>query len=195
VTGGSRGIGAATARLAARQGYAVAINYRTTKESAAAVVAEIQSTGGRAIAVQADVSQEREVERLFEEVDRRLGRLSALVNSAGIDGGPETRIADLEQASLERLFAVNVIGTMLCCRDAACGMATTHGVHRWRHGQRLLHGGDHRQPARPESSRRLQTRNRQLYCRLRQGGGARGGSGVKPMAGPGRAAGILPCSL
>jgi NAD(P)-dependent dehydrogenase (short-subunit alcohol dehydrogenase family) len=103
VTGGSRGIGAATARLAAGQGYAVAINYRTTNESAAAVVAEIESTGGRAIAVQADVSQEREVERLFEEVDRRLGRLSALVNSPGIDGGPETRVADLEQASLERL--------------------------------------------------------------------------------------------
>jgi NAD(P)-dependent dehydrogenase (short-subunit alcohol dehydrogenase family) len=90
VTGGSRGISAATARLAAGQGYAVAINYRTTNESAAAVVAEIESTGGRAIAVQADVSQEREVERLFEEVDRRLGRLSALV----ILGGHRRRARD-----------------------------------------------------------------------------------------------------
>jgi NAD(P)-dependent dehydrogenase (short-subunit alcohol dehydrogenase family) len=127
VTGGSRGIGAATARLAAGQGYAVAINYRTTNESAAAVVAEIESTGGGAIAVHADVSQEREVERLFEEVDQRLGRLSALVNSAGIDGGPETRVADLEQASLEHLCAVNVIGTMLCCREAVRRMSTVHG--------------------------------------------------------------------
>jgi NADPH:quinone reductase-like Zn-dependent oxidoreductase len=90
VTGGSRGIGAATARLAAGQGNAVAINYRTTNESAAAVVAEIESTGGRPIAVQADVSQEREVERLFEEVDRRLGRLSALV----ILGGHRRRARD-----------------------------------------------------------------------------------------------------
>lgn len=127
ITGGARGIGAASARLAAGQGYAVAINYRTSHESAQAVIAELERSGSRAIAVQADVSQECDVERMFDEVERRLGRPSALVNSAGIDGGPETRVADLEQASLERLFAVNVIGTMLCCREAARRMSTGHG--------------------------------------------------------------------
>jgi NAD(P)-dependent dehydrogenase (short-subunit alcohol dehydrogenase family) len=127
ITGGARGIGAATARLAAGQGYAVAINYRTAYESAAALVAEIERNGGRAIAVRADVSKEDDVVRLFDDVDRQLGRLSALVNSAGIDGGPETRVADLEQASLERLFAVNVIGTMLCCREATRRMSTAQG--------------------------------------------------------------------
>jgi NAD(P)-dependent dehydrogenase (short-subunit alcohol dehydrogenase family) len=127
VTGGSRGLGAATARLAARDGYAVAINYQTAGDSAAAVVAEIERAGGRAIAVQADVSRQSDVERMFEDVDERLGRVSSLVNSAGIDGGPETRVADLEQATLERLLAVNVIGTMLCCREAVRRMSSAHG--------------------------------------------------------------------
>jgi NAD(P)-dependent dehydrogenase (short-subunit alcohol dehydrogenase family) len=127
ITGGSRGIGAATARLAARQGYAVAINYRAEAEGAAALVGEIEATGARAIAVQADVSRQDEVEHLFRELDGRLGLLTALVNAAGIDGGQPTLVTDLQQAELERLLAVNVIGTMLCCREAVRRMSTARG--------------------------------------------------------------------
>ena len=127
ITGGSRGIGAATARLAAQQGYAVAITYRTEAARAEALLGEIRACGGDGVAIQADVAQQDQVARLFREVDQRFGRLSALVNSAGINGGPETRVADLEQPSLERLFATNVIGTMLCCREAVRRMSTAHG--------------------------------------------------------------------
>jgi NAD(P)-dependent dehydrogenase (short-subunit alcohol dehydrogenase family) len=127
ITGGGRGIGAATARLAAERGYAVAVNYERERESAEALAAAIERAGGRAIAVQADVSQQDQVVRMFRTVDDRLGRLTALVNSAGINGGPETPVAELEQAPLERLMAVNVIGTMLCCREAVRRMSTAAG--------------------------------------------------------------------
>lgn len=127
ITGGARGIGAATAKLAAERGYTVAINYERARERAEALVAEIEAGGGKAIAVQADVAQEDQVARMFEQIDQRLGRLTALVNSAGINGGPETVVADLEQAPLERLMAVNVIGTMLCCREAVRRMSTARG--------------------------------------------------------------------
>jgi NAD(P)-dependent dehydrogenase (short-subunit alcohol dehydrogenase family) len=127
ITGGSRGIGAATARLAAARGYAVAINYREQAEQAAALVGEIEAAGGTALAVQADVSRQDEVARLFRAVDERLGPLTALVNAAGINGGPPGRVADLEQPALERLLAVNVIGTMLCCREAVRRMSTANG--------------------------------------------------------------------
>jgi NAD(P)-dependent dehydrogenase (short-subunit alcohol dehydrogenase family) len=127
ITGGSRGIGAATARLAAQRGHAVAINYRVERERAEALVGEMSGAGGQAIAVQADVSQHDQVRRLFQEVDQRLGPLAALVNCAGTDGGPQTKVEALDQAALERLFAVNVIGTMLCCREAVRRMSTVHG--------------------------------------------------------------------
>jgi NAD(P)-dependent dehydrogenase (short-subunit alcohol dehydrogenase family) len=127
ITGGSRGIGAATARLAAARGYAVAINYRAEADRAAALVDEIEAAGGRAVAVQADVARQEDVERMFQEVDGRLGRPAALVNAAGINGGPPTKVADFQEAALERLLAVNVIGTMLCCREAVRRMSTAHG--------------------------------------------------------------------
>jgi NAD(P)-dependent dehydrogenase (short-subunit alcohol dehydrogenase family) len=127
ITGGGRGIGAATARLAAERGYAVALNYARERASAEALVAAIERAGGRAIAVQADVAQEDQVVRMFRTVDDRLGPLTALVNSAGINGGPETPVAELQQAPLERLMAVNVIGTMLCCREAVRRMSTAAG--------------------------------------------------------------------
>jgi NAD(P)-dependent dehydrogenase (short-subunit alcohol dehydrogenase family) len=127
ITGGARGIGAATAKLAAGQGYAVALNYERARDRAEALASEIEAAGGKAIAVQADVAQQDQVERMFKEVDERLGRLTALVNSAGIDGGPATPVAELEQARLERLLAVNVIGTMLCCREAVRRMSTARG--------------------------------------------------------------------
>jgi NAD(P)-dependent dehydrogenase (short-subunit alcohol dehydrogenase family) len=126
ITGGSRGIGAATARLAAQQGYAVAINYREAQDQAEALVAEIERNGGRAIAVQADVASQEQVEAMFRAVDA-FGPLTALVNSAGITVAAQTKVADLEQASLERMLAVNVIGTMLCCREAVRRMSTRFG--------------------------------------------------------------------
>lgn len=126
ITGGARGIGAATAKLAAAQGDAVAVNYERSRDRAEALVAEIEGAGGRAMAVQADVAQEDQIRRMFGEVDERFGPVGALVNSAGISTA-ETKVADFEQATLERLLAVNVIGTMLCCREAVRRMSTAGG--------------------------------------------------------------------
>jgi NAD(P)-dependent dehydrogenase (short-subunit alcohol dehydrogenase family) len=126
ITGGSRGIGAVTARLAARQGYAVAINYRQAQGQAEKLVAEIEQGGGRAMAVQADVASQEQVEAMFRVVDD-FGPLTALVNSAGITVAGQTKVADLEQTPLERMLAVNVIGTLLCCREAVRRMSTRFG--------------------------------------------------------------------
>jgi NAD(P)-dependent dehydrogenase (short-subunit alcohol dehydrogenase family) len=126
ITGGGRGIGAATARLAAARGYQVAVNYRTDATAADAVVREITAAGGTAIAVQADVASEPEIIRLFEDVDRRLGRLGALVNNAGIVDR-QGRLVDLDMARLERVFATNVHGAFLCAREAVRRMSTAAG--------------------------------------------------------------------
>ncbi len=126
ITGGSRGIGAATARLAATHGYVVVVNYRSRRDAADAVVSDIVGAGGTASAVQGDVADEGDVARMFAEVERRHGPLAALVNSAGIDSGKRAA-ADVEAASLVRLMAVNVIGTMLCCREAVRRMSTKRG--------------------------------------------------------------------
>lgn len=126
VTGGSRGIGAAVARLAAAAGYTVCVNYRSNAEAAAAVVAQIEDRGGQALAVQADVAREEEVERLFETVDSELPPLTALVNNAGITG----RIGRLEDAMPETLRAVmdlNVLGVIWCCQAAVRRMARRYG--------------------------------------------------------------------
>lgn len=126
VTGGSRGIGAATAVLAARKGYAVAVNYTRGEAAAQEVVRSITAQGGRAIAVQGDVADEQQVLRLFREVDDQLGRLTALVNNAGI----VDRTARVDEMSLERLkriFDINVIGSFLCAREAVKRMSTRHG--------------------------------------------------------------------
>lgn len=126
VTGGGRGIGAATAILAARRGYAVAVNYRRNAEAAAAVVAEIERNGGRAVAIQADIAEEPEVLRLFAELDRQLGAITALVNNAGIVER-QTRIEGIDQNRLQRMFATNVFGSFLCAREAVKRMSTRHG--------------------------------------------------------------------
>jgi len=126
VTGGGRGIGAATARLAARRGYAIAVNYAENKAAASAVVREIEQGGARAIAIQADVSNEKDVVRLFETAERSLGRLAALVNNAGITGG-FSKLEDLTAVVLERVLAVNVTGALLCARQAVRRMSTRHG--------------------------------------------------------------------
>ena len=126
VTGGGRGIGAATARLAAARGFAVVVNYRRNGEAAAKVVAEIEASGGRAVAIGADVAVEAEVVRLFQECDERLGRLSALVNCAGIIE-KQMRVDEMDEGRLQRVFATNVFGPFLCSREAVRRMSTRHG--------------------------------------------------------------------
>jgi NAD(P)-dependent dehydrogenase (short-subunit alcohol dehydrogenase family) len=126
ITGGGRGIGAATARLAAAQGYAVCINYHKDKKAADALVEEIKADGGHAIAVGADVSLEADVENLFSVVDEQLGSISALVNNAGILER-QIRVEDVDAARLNRIFAVNVIGSFLCAREAVKRMSIKHG--------------------------------------------------------------------
>ena len=126
VTGGSRGIGAATALLAARRGYAVAVNYAARADAAEDVVARIRAAGGQAIALQADVACEDEVLALFQQVDSRLGRLTALVNNAGVVDVP-ARVDEMRVERLKRMFEVNVIGSMLCAREAVLRMSTRHG--------------------------------------------------------------------
>lgn len=126
VTGGSRGIGAATALQAARRGYSVCVNYLQRYKEAEKVVSAIQQENGRALAVQADVSSEPDVVRLFDTADRDLGRLSALVNSAATIG-PQMRLESMDAARLHRMFATNVIGTFLCSREAVRRMSTRHG--------------------------------------------------------------------
>lgn len=118
ITGASRGIGAATARLAARRGHDVCINYARDEAAAMAVLAAIKADGGRAIAVCADVSSEADVKRLFDTAEEQLGPLRGLINNAGITG-PIGRFSEVETATLEKVFAVNVLGTMLCAREAA----------------------------------------------------------------------------
>src|SRR5688572_11063185 len=126
VTGGGRGIGAATARLAARRGYAVALNYEKIREVAEALARKIIQSGGKAIAVQANVASETEVVGMFEAVDRSLGRVSALVNNAGIvDRG--TRVEQMSAARIARMFAINVTGSFLCAREAVKRMSTRNG--------------------------------------------------------------------
>jgi NAD(P)-dependent dehydrogenase (short-subunit alcohol dehydrogenase family) len=121
VTGGGRGIGAATALLAAERGYVVAVNYLKDKNSAISIAKRIDG-----IALQADVSQEADVTRMFDEVDRKLGGLSALVNNAGIvDRG--TRVEAMTAARITRMFAVNVTSAFLCAREAVKRMSTRHG--------------------------------------------------------------------
>jgi len=126
VTGASRGIGAATALLAARRGFAVCVNYLSEQAKAAAVVRVIQQENGRAVAVQADISSEPDVVRLFETVDRELGQLSALVNNAATVER-QTRLDSMDAARINRIFATNVTGAFLCCRESVRRMSTRHG--------------------------------------------------------------------
>jgi len=126
ITGSSRGIGAATARLAARRGHAVCINYLNDQLAAANIVDAIQREGGTALAVQADVGSESDVERLFETAERELGKLSALVNNAATLE-VQSRLEAMDSARLHRIFTTNVIGAMLCAREAVRRMSTRHG--------------------------------------------------------------------
>jgi NAD(P)-dependent dehydrogenase (short-subunit alcohol dehydrogenase family) len=126
VTGGGRGIGAATARLAAERGYAVAVNYLRDGDSADHVVKEIQKTGGKALAIAGDVASEPDVVRLFKTTDEKLGRVTALVNNAGIVDVRQ-RVEEMSAARIQRMLAVNVTGSFLCAREAVKRMSTRHG--------------------------------------------------------------------
>ena len=125
ITGASRGIGAATARLAGTRGYNVCVNYRQNGGAAEAVVADVQAAGGRAVAVQGDVSGEADVVRLFERADR-LGRLAGLVNNAGILDR-QAPVAAMDAARITRILATNVVGAFMCAREAVKRMSTKRG--------------------------------------------------------------------
>lgn len=125
ITGASRGIGAATAILAAKRGYTVHLNYRQNTLAANAVITQIQSSGGKATAIQADVSQESEVIRLFETVDK-FGPLTALVNNAGYTE-KQSRLEAMDAARLNKVFSTNITASFLCAREAVKRMSTKHG--------------------------------------------------------------------
>lgn len=126
VTGGGRGIGAATALLAARRGYAVAVNYLRDADAADEVVARIVADRGEATAFQADVADEEQVAGLFARVDARFGRLDALVNNAGVLE-TQMRLESMDAARVRRVLDANVVGPLLCCREAVRRMSTRHG--------------------------------------------------------------------
>lgn len=126
VTGGSRGIGAATARIAAARGYAVCVNYTRNEAAALQIVDEIVTAGGRAVAVQADVSEEADVKRLFASCDRELGPVTALVNNAGVVA-PSARVDEMDADRIMRLLRINVLGSFLAAREAIRRMSSRHG--------------------------------------------------------------------
>ena len=126
ITGGSRGIGAATALLAARQGFAVAVNYSANSLAADEVVRQIRATGGTAITVQADVAVEAQVVAMFEKVDAKLGPLSALVNNAGVVD-MASRVDKMSVQRIRRMFDINVLGSFICAREAIQRMSTRQG--------------------------------------------------------------------
>lgn len=125
ITGGSRGIGAACARLAAKDGFTVCFSYASNAEAAQSVVSEIEGMGGKAVAVQSDVAEEQDILKLFEAADS-LGTLKCLINNAGIVDKSE-RVVDYSFERLERMYRVNVIGSFLCAREAVKRMSTKHG--------------------------------------------------------------------
>ena len=126
VTGGSRGIGAATALLAAKNGWSVAVNYTANSLAADEVVRQIRASGGQAMSVQADVADEAQVMRMFEHIDAKFGRLTGLVNNAGVVD-VTARVDEMSVARWKRMFDINVIGILICAREALRRMSTRHG--------------------------------------------------------------------
>ena len=126
ITGAGRGIGAACALLAAKHGYKVCVNYRSDAAAASRLVAAIGEAGGTALAIQADVSDEADVERMFALVDERFGRLDALINNAGMLSA-QMRVEQMDATRINRILATNVTGSFLCAREAVRRMSTRHG--------------------------------------------------------------------
>ncbi len=143
VTGASRGIGAAVATLAGTRGYAVAVNFVTGKAEAHGVVDEIVAGGGRAIAIQADISSEEQIVRMFETAERELGPIEALVNNAGITGG-FARVEDVTSAAITNVFAVNVAGTILCSPRGGAADVDSSGRKGWRDREHFFDRGTYR---------------------------------------------------
>jgi len=127
VTGASRGIGAATARLAARDGFDVCVNYRSAADAAEAVAADVRAAGRRALVVQGDMGRDADVVRLFETCDRELGRPSALVNNAGVITGSRRRIDQTTWEMVAQTMTLNLTGLIACCREAIRRMSSRHG--------------------------------------------------------------------
>jgi NAD(P)-dependent dehydrogenase (short-subunit alcohol dehydrogenase family) len=126
VTGASRGIGAATAVLAAQRGWRVAVNYSTNRAAADSVVKEIEQAGGEALAIQADVGDEAQIMAMFQRIDSHWGRLDGLVNNAGVVDA-QSRVDEMTVPRLERMFRLNGIGSFVCAREAVRRMSTRHG--------------------------------------------------------------------
>ncbi|RKF44654.1 SDR family oxidoreductase [Paraburkholderia fungorum] len=126
ITGGSRGIGRATARLLGARGWSVGVNYAQNLAAAQETVADVERAGGHALAIAGDVASEGDVIAMFDAVQQKFGRLDALVNNAGIVA-PSSQLADMEFARLKRMFDVNVLGAYLCAREAARRLSTTRG--------------------------------------------------------------------
>jgi NAD(P)-dependent dehydrogenase (short-subunit alcohol dehydrogenase family) len=126
ITGGSRGVGAATARLAAAQGYDVAISYVANEAAALGVVTDVQSLGRRGLAIRADSADPEQLAQLFAAIDESFGRIDVLVNNAAIIA-PQSRFEDIDVARMQRIFATNTIGPMLCAQHAVKRMSTRHG--------------------------------------------------------------------
>jgi NAD(P)-dependent dehydrogenase (short-subunit alcohol dehydrogenase family) len=136
VSGGGRGIGAATSRLASERGYRVAVNYRVDARNAHELVARIERAGSAAVAVQADIADPEQVERLFSETEARLGAITHVVNSAGITG-PASRLDQASVATLQAVLEVNVLGTLLCARGGGAYVALARRK-RWRDRQPVI---------------------------------------------------------
>jgi NAD(P)-dependent dehydrogenase (short-subunit alcohol dehydrogenase family) len=126
ITGGSRGIGAATALLAAAQGHAVAVNYQANSLAADEVVRQVRAQGGRAMALRADVGDEAQVQAMFEQIDAKFGPLTGLVNNAGVVD-VASRVDAMDASRLARMFRINVIGSFLCAAQAVRRMSQLHG--------------------------------------------------------------------
>ena len=126
IVGGSRGIGASTARIAGARGYDVAVNYKSNAKAAADVIAAVKASGGKAVAIQGDAAVEQDIERVFDEAAKALGPITHFVHSAGI-GGKNSRLDAASAATIREVIDVNLYGGILCARAAVRRMSTAHG--------------------------------------------------------------------